>query len=212
MTAIAPPAVVALLRQTIGLNPHAIGVEAMARAVSQRMARCGVPDVQTYLAWLQTSAPEVQALIEEVVVPETWFFRDQMPFTYLGQYVMAEWLPTSQRAVLRVLSLACATGEKPYSIAMALLNTGLAAQHMRIEAVDISQRALVWAQHAVYGDQAFREKDLAFRERLLSSRTWRATGSMTASATSSPSSRAISWTSACWLARRHTRRSSAGIR
>jgi chemotaxis protein methyltransferase WspC len=165
VTAIAPPAVVALLRQTIGLNPHVIGVEAIARAVSHRMTRCGVPDVQTYLAWLQTSAPEVQALIEEVVVPETWFFRDQMPFTYLGRYVMAEWLPTSQRAVLRVLSLACATGEEPYSIAMALLNTGLAAQHMRIEAVDISQRALVWAQHAVYGDQAFREKDLAFRER-----------------------------------------------
>jgi hypothetical protein len=68
VTTIAHPVIVALLRQTIGLNPHAIGVEALARTVSHRMARCGVPDVQTYLAWLQTSAPEVQALLEEVVV------------------------------------------------------------------------------------------------------------------------------------------------
>jgi chemotaxis protein methyltransferase WspC len=79
VTTIAHPVIVALLRQTIGLNPDAIGVEALARTVSHRMARCGVPDVQTYLAWLQTSAPEVQALLEEVVVPETRFFRDQMP-------------------------------------------------------------------------------------------------------------------------------------
>ena len=161
----AHPAVVALLRQTIGLNPDAIGAETMARAVSHRMAQCGVPDVQTYLERLQTSAQEVQALIEEVVVPETWFFRDQVPFTYLGRYVMAEWLPISQHAVLRVLSLACATGEEPYSIAMALLNTGLAPQHIRIDAVDISHRALGRAQQAVYGDHAFREKELAFRER-----------------------------------------------
>jgi chemotaxis protein methyltransferase WspC len=161
----AHPAVVTLLRQTVGLNPDTIGAETIARAMSQRMAQCHVSDVQTYLERLQTSAQEVQALIEEVVVPETWFFRDQMPFTYLGRYVMAEWLPTSQHAMLRVLSLACATGEEPYSIAMALLDTGLAPQHVRIDAVDISQRALVRAQRAVYSAHAFREKALAFRDR-----------------------------------------------
>jgi chemotaxis protein methyltransferase WspC len=161
----AQAAIVAFLGHTIGLSSEAIGAETIARAVRQRMAQCGTSDVQTYLDRLQTSAQELHALIDEVIVPETWFFRDQMPFAYLGRYVMAEWFPSHQHGVLRVLSLACSTGEEPYSIAMALLDTGLAPQHFRIDAVDISQKALRWAQGAVYGQHSFRGDDLVFRER-----------------------------------------------
>lgn len=131
------------------------------------MTQCDTTDMQTYLERLQTSEQELHALIEEVIVPETWFFRDQVPFTYLGRYVMAEWLSTHQHAVLRVLSVACSSGEEPYSIAMALLDTGLAPQHFRIDAVDISRQALGRAQRAVYGHNSFRGEDLMFRERYL---------------------------------------------
>jgi chemotaxis protein methyltransferase WspC len=157
--------IMALLGRTIGLNPDAVGTETIIRAVRQRMAQCGTSAMQTYLERLQTSEQELHALIDEVVVPETWFFRDQMPFAYLGRYVMAEWFPTHQHAVLRVLSVACSTGEEPYSLAMALLDTGLAPQHFRIDAVDISQKALHWARGAVYGSHSFRGDDLVFRER-----------------------------------------------
>ena len=157
--------IVALLRHTIGLNPDVIGAETIVRAVRQRMAQCGTSDVQTYLDRIQTSEQELHALIDEVIVPETWFFRDQMPFAYLGRYVMAEWFPIDQHAVLRVLSLACSTGEEPYSLAMALLDTGLASQHFRIDAVDVSHKALRWARGAVYGSHSFRGDDLVFRQR-----------------------------------------------
>src|SRR5262245_14859964 len=158
-------AIVALLRHSIGLNPEAIGPEVIARAVRHRMVQCSASDLQTYLERIQDSQQELHALIEAVVVPETWFFRDQMPFAYLGQYVMAEWRPRYQHAVFRVLSLACSTGEEPYSIAMALLDSGLAPQHVRIDAVDISHQALRQAQRAVYGNHSFRGNDLVFRER-----------------------------------------------
>jgi chemotaxis protein methyltransferase WspC len=161
----AQAAIVALLRQTIGLSSDAIGAETIVRAVRQRMAQCGTSDVQTYLDRIQTSEQELHALIDEVVVPETWFFRDQMPFAYLGRYVMAEWSPSHQHAVLRVLSLACSTGEEPYSLAMALLDTGLASQYFRIDAVDVSHKALRWARGAVYGSHSFRGDDLVFRQR-----------------------------------------------
>jgi chemotaxis protein methyltransferase WspC len=160
-------ALVALLRHTIGLNPDAIGAETIARGVRQRMAQCAMSDMQTYLERLQTSDQELHALIEEVVVPETWFFRDQMPFAYLGQYVMTEWLPSHQHAMLRVLSVGCSTGEEPYSIAMTLLDTGLAPQHVCIEAVDISRKALCLAQRAVYDTHSFRGNNLGFRARYL---------------------------------------------
>lgn len=157
--------IVALLRHNIGLNPEAIGPEVIARAVRHRMVQCGASDLQTYLERIQTSEQELRTLIEAVVIPETWFFRDQMPFTYLGRYVTAEWLLTHQHTVFRVLSLACSTGEEPYSIAMALLDSGLAPQHVRIDAVDISHTALHQARRAVYGSHAFRGNDLQFRER-----------------------------------------------
>jgi chemotaxis protein methyltransferase WspC len=161
----AQAAIVALLRHTIGLNSAALGAETIVRAVRHRMAQCATSDVQTYLNRIRTSRQELHALIDEVVVPETWFFRDQIPFAYLGRYVMAEWFPSHQHGVLRVLSLACSTGEEPYSIAMALLDTGLVPQHFRIDAVDISQKALHWARGGVYGSHSFRGDDLVFRER-----------------------------------------------
>ncbi|MBW4488022.1 MAG: hypothetical protein KME12_09550 [Trichocoleus desertorum ATA4-8-CV12] len=145
-----------LLRQKIGLNAAAIGSNTIARAVRHRMTKCALDDIATYLTQLQTSAAELEALIETIVVPETWFFRDREPFVLLAHYVMSEWLPAHPNQVLRILSAPCSTGEEPYSIAIALLEAGLTAPQFRIDAVDISQKALQKAQKAVYDEYSFR--------------------------------------------------------
>ena len=145
-----------LLRQKIGLNADVIGSKTIARAVRHRMAKCALDDIAAYLTQLQTSAAELEALIETIVVPETWFFRDREPFVLLAQYVMSEWLPAHPNQVLRILSAPCSTGEEPYSIAIALLEAGLTASQFRIDAVDISQKALQKAQQAVYDEYSFR--------------------------------------------------------
>ena len=110
-------------------------------------------------------ATELQALIEAVVVPETWFFRDREAFAALARLAHEEWLPTHPDGVLRLLSLPCSTGEEPYSMAMALLDAGVPADRFRIDAVDISARALAQARRAVYGKNSFRGQELAFRDR-----------------------------------------------
>jgi chemotaxis protein methyltransferase WspC len=79
--------------------------------------------------------------------------------------VLDEWLPAHPLAPLRVLSLPCASGEEPYSLVMALLDAGVPSERFQVEAVDISARALARAQRGVYGKNAFRGKDLAFRDR-----------------------------------------------
>jgi chemotaxis protein methyltransferase WspC len=63
----------ALLRQKIGLEANSIGSSAIDRAVRQRMAECGWPDMPSYLMRLQTSPQELDELIECIIVPETWF-------------------------------------------------------------------------------------------------------------------------------------------
>jgi chemotaxis protein methyltransferase WspC len=153
------------LRKTIGLDPKTLGSRGIAKAVRERMEVCGVENVDTYLnAWL-CSPQEFQALIEETVVPETWFFREPESFEFLRRYILFEWLPQHPQGILRLLSVPCSTGEEPYSLAMMLLDAGLPSNRFVIDAVDISTKAQGKAQQGLYRDHSFRGKQLGFRHR-----------------------------------------------
>lgn len=143
-----------MLRQKLGLDTNSIGSRIVARAVKQRQAVCQVGDRTAYLKLLQSSPQEFNQLIEEVVVPETWFFRDKEPFVYLRNY-LHEWRSHSSEQ-LRILSVPCSTGEEPYSIAITLLDAGLMPHQFQIDAVDISQVALAKAKQGIYGKNSFR--------------------------------------------------------
>ncbi|WP_446878556.1 CheR family methyltransferase [Phormidesmis sp. 146-33] len=146
-----------MLRQKIGLDAASIGSNTIARSINQRRTLCGLSDLTAYWYRLQTSPQEVEALIEAVVVPETWFFRDQAPFVCLSQFVKTQLVQTSgKRPLLRVLSVPCSTGEEPYSIAITLFESGLTAAQFQIDAIDISQQALQKANRATYSKKSFR--------------------------------------------------------
>jgi len=155
----------ALLQQAMGLHAETIGSSSIARAVQGRMTACGGLDVDAYCALLTSSPQELQELIEAVIVPETWFFRDPEAFVELKRIACEEWQPHRTGDVVKILSLACATGEEPYSIAMTLVDAGLASDRFRIDAIDISERSLDHARRGVYGTNSFRGDDLAFRGR-----------------------------------------------
>lgn len=157
----------ALLKARIGLDAGAIGTGAVARAVRERQQARQAPDTQVYWDLLQGTADEFQALIEAVVVPETWFFRHREALLALGRFA-AERAFADSRRTLRLLSLPCSTGEEPYSIAMALLDAGVPPGRFYIDAVDISARALAHARQGAYGANAFRSAPLDFRDRYFS--------------------------------------------
>ena len=151
----------ALLKQKMGLDADSIGSPAIKRAVQSRLAACKLDTMERYWECVRDSAAELQALIEAVVVPETWFFRNREAFAALAQ--IAQELPA--RPVLRLLSLPCSTGEEPYSMAMALLDAGVAPSGFRIDGLDISRQVLEDARHGIYGRNSFRGRELSFRDR-----------------------------------------------
>jgi chemotaxis protein methyltransferase WspC len=153
-----------LLRRHIGLNVESVGAGLIARAVQDRQAALGLADAEAYWQQLQSSPAELQALIEAVVVSETWFYRDREAFTALV-HEARRWNVNSPAGVLRLLSLPCATGEEAYSMSMALLDSGLPKQRFSVTGVDISLRALDLARAALYGSNAFRGCDIDFRDR-----------------------------------------------
>jgi len=142
---------------TLGINTAAIGRAAVERIISQALKRAGIADAKDYLDLLSRSPDEVEHCLEALVVPETWFFRDREPFLLLKRHLCEEWFPAHPGETARLLSLPCSTGEEPYSIAITLLQAGIFPVQFRLDAADISRRALAAARRAEYGKAAFRE-------------------------------------------------------
>ena len=154
----------AFLEQWIGLDSQTVGSGAIARAVRIRMNACGEPEEGAFLARISRDAEERERFIDEVVVPESWFFRDQQIFDYLRQQAPA----FAQRAYpspLRVLCVPCAAGEEPYSVAITFLEAGLSPDQFRLDATDVSRAFLRRAAAATYSANAFRAADISFRDR-----------------------------------------------
>jgi chemotaxis protein methyltransferase WspC len=154
-----------LLKKKIGLDGNRVNSTHISRAVSERMQASGCLDLASYLRRLQMIPQELEDLIEQVVVPETYFFRDREAFACMKNFVTTRWLPNPRNRVLRVLSIPCSTGEEPYSIAITLLEAGLLPPQFRIDAIDISHKSIAFAKHAVYSPNSFRGDYLEFRDR-----------------------------------------------
>ncbi|UMR28447.1 protein-glutamate O-methyltransferase CheR [Massilia sp. MB5] len=150
-----------LLRQATGMNLSRTVVD---EAVQQRMELTGCRDRKAYLR--DIAPEELTALVELVVVPESWLFRDPQAFAAAVQHVQLRAADAARMGrPVRILSLPCAGGEEPYSMAMALADAKVAPSAYAIDACDLSPACIARAQRGVYGRNAFRNSDLSFRER-----------------------------------------------
>ncbi|MGU7783037.1 CheR family methyltransferase [Burkholderia sp. PU8-34] len=168
-----------VLRET-GIDPDSLGSDFLMRAVAERIHATQATDgarvpsaarppvspeaLDAYWQRLNASSDERRALIELIVVPETWFFRDREAFVTLARLAL-ERLAAHPTRVVRVLSAPCSTGEEPFSAAMALLDAGLDPARFSIDALDLSDNALEHARRGRYGRNAFRGSAMEFRAR-----------------------------------------------
>ncbi|MGF6112729.1 chemotaxis protein CheR [Pseudomonas sp. ADAK2] len=153
------------LKDRIGLDVASVGPAIIERAVRQRTTASQALTADEYWHTLQGSRDEQQALIEAVIVPETWFFRYPESFATLAKLASKRLADINNMRALRILSLPCSTGEEPYSIAMALLDAGLKPHQFKVEGMDVSPLSVEKAKRALYTKNSFRGQDIAFRER-----------------------------------------------
>lgn len=156
-----------LLKDKIGLHADTVGLSSIERAISHRMSCLRLASISSYYSVLKNSADEFDELVEEVVVPETWFFRNKYPFealTVCVSTIAAQRVRSADREPLKILSLPCATGEEPYSIAMALIMAGLGKDDFHIYGIDVSKRAIAKARRSIYGKHSFRESDIDIQD------------------------------------------------
>lgn len=148
-----------------GISTSIIGVSTLRRAISIRLEAQSLSDTQAYLPLLLNSEEEQDALVDLLVVPETWFFRDRQPFVHLQAYVKQRLNDISSQKPLRLLSAPCSSGEEPYSMAMTLLDLGIPASHFNIDAVDICKPSIRKARKAIYTNHSFRGVSTSERHR-----------------------------------------------
>ena len=153
------------LKERIGLDVTSVGPAIIERAVRQRSQAAQAQTADEYWLTLQGSRDEQHALIEAVIVPETWFFRYPESFVTLAKLASKRLVEINNLRALRILSLPCSTGEEPYSIAMALLDAGLKPHQFKVDGMDVSPLSVEKARRAVYGRNSFRGQDIEFRDR-----------------------------------------------
>jgi chemotaxis protein methyltransferase WspC len=153
----------AWLRQHCGLEADSLGPGVVGRAARERMTALGCVAAADYLTHLATSAEERQQLIDRVIVPETWFFRDRAALDAVARHAVSEWESAHPGATFRALCVPCSTGEEPYSLAMAFAQAGWPLARLTIDAVDIGRENITRARAGIYRRNSFRGADLLFR-------------------------------------------------
>lgn len=86
-------------------------------------------------------------LIDTATNNETYFFRDNKPFTAVLEVVKNT---IKEKGFCKIWSLGCSTGQEPYSILMTLLENGIKLDDISLRASDISDQALAKAKSGTY--------------------------------------------------------------
>ncbi|EYF01026.1 CheR family methyltransferase [Chondromyces apiculatus] len=153
-----------LLEARFGLSCSGWQRDALARAVTrwrERAASAGAGGLSV------VTPEEVQRVVSEILVRETYFFRDQRQIEAMVDVALQERARVGAPGrPLRVLSAGCASGEEPYSLAITLQErAGHLAGRTWIHGVDISEEAVEHAREGVYGTWALRATPEATRAR-----------------------------------------------
>lgn len=141
--------------------------DAVVGTVKSKADRLGLDEV-SYCRMAAASGGELQAFAEEVAPADSRFFRYPEQYEALRERVLPD-LVAARRAArrLRVWSVAAATGEEPYSLAMVVREIVPSIEDWRVEifASDLRGHAIMSGTRARYGAAQLRSLDPTIRNR-----------------------------------------------
>jgi two-component system, chemotaxis family, CheB/CheR fusion protein len=126
----------------------------VARRVERRVQASFMPSLSAYVEHLASDPDEPQALLGDLLISVTQFFRDPEAFAALKEQVIPRLFREMKKSEgVRVWVPACATGEEAYTLAILLrerqkVETG--APPVQIFATDIDRAALEFARMGRY--------------------------------------------------------------
>jgi chemotaxis protein methyltransferase CheR len=131
----------------------------------RRMKELKVQTLREYFECLTTRPfrqTELAALLNEITIGETCFFRNRAQLNALSRVVIPNILQAKSNCPqrrLRIWSAGCSTGEEPYTLRVLQLEESESALRnwiVEILATDLNERSLAHAKNALYGDYSTR--------------------------------------------------------
>jgi PAS domain S-box-containing protein len=126
----------------------------LLRRIERRINVRSLADLPSYAAFLQQNPEECQALLKDLLISVTNFFRDKKPFQALEEDVLpAIFHQKKSNDAVRIWVAGCATGEEAYSLAMLVTERTLGvldAPKVQIFATDIDEAAIATAREGLY--------------------------------------------------------------
>ncbi|MCG5535852.1 chemotaxis protein CheB [Ectothiorhodospira mobilis] len=151
-----PGTVARILRQVreytgVDLNHYKEGT--LLRRLQRRLDHTGCAALEAYLSYLGEHPGEAEALVRELHIVVTRFFRDEKPFAEWRTALEQRIQERADREPLRLWVPGCATGEEAYSVGI-LVQEILRAQErdlrLQIYATDVDADALATARRGLY--------------------------------------------------------------
>ncbi len=145
-----------LIEEKVGIFYDLSNRDLLQEKVSARALDAGFNSLLDYYYFLRyddASQFEFKQLVENLVVNETYFFREWASLKMLTEKFIVPHV--SEQRKIRIWSAACSSGEEPLSLAMLLDSMNL-LNRVEIVATDISERILQKAQNGRYGRRSLR--------------------------------------------------------
>ena len=163
-----------LIYQATGIFHPENKLVLLAGRCQRRMKELNAKAFREYLDCL-TLKPnrqaELVALLNEITIGETCFFRNQSQLEALCNVVIPRIVQAKAGLAvrrMRIWSAGCSTGEEPYTLAMLLLEQSrrsLKNWIIEILATDLNERSLAHARNALYDSHSTRNLSAEYRER-----------------------------------------------
>jgi len=143
---------------------------------ARRMNARGITSLAAYfdvLSGAREGEAETRALLNEITVGETSFFRNQPQIDAFRATVLpavAEEKAKFGYKRLSIWSAGCSTGEEPYTLAMVLLEESvgmLRGWQLEVHATDLNERSLGRARDGVYSEYALRNIPPHFKQKYM---------------------------------------------
>jgi len=125
----------------------------IVRRVARRMQVNAIDDLPAYLTFLRMHPGEAGALLQDLLISVTNFFRDREAFQALEADIPQLFKNKTAADTIRVWVPACATGEEAYSIAMLLSEHARTLESpptLQLFATDLDEDVLNEARNGLY--------------------------------------------------------------
>jgi two-component system, chemotaxis family, CheB/CheR fusion protein len=145
--------VFAALRSRTGHDFSLYKRSMVVRRLNRRLRFNDAATVEEYVPLLESNAPESQALLRDLLISVSSFFRDPEEFEALAAAVPRLFDGKGPEDEVRVWVVGCATGEEVYSVAMVLAEhaaTLVDPPALQIFATDIDEKGYAWARAGLY--------------------------------------------------------------